>query len=86
MTKIAQSLIAVLLNYEQWQATVQSLQRLKELALLHKVRQVKTKIASGETTLTSHDDLKRLILEQRTQKADTYDLTSATAPRTAMGN
>lgn len=78
--------VAVLLSYEQWQATVQSLQRLKELQLLHEVRQVKTKIANGETSLTSHDDLKRLILERRTQKADTHDLTSATAPRTAMGD
>jgi PHD/YefM family antitoxin component YafN of YafNO toxin-antitoxin module len=64
--------VAVLLNYEEWQATVQNLQRLKELELLHQVRHVKTKIVNGETSFTAHDDLKRLILERRTQKAATY--------------
>ncbi len=64
--------VAVLLNYEQWQVTLQRLQRLKELELLHEVRQVKTKIANGETSFTSHDELKRLILERRTKKADAH--------------
>ena len=64
--------VAVLLSYEQWQATLQRLQHLKELELLHEVRQVKTKIANGETGFTAHDELKRLILERRTQKADAH--------------
>lgn len=73
--------VAVLVNYEAWQTTLQSLQRFKELELLHEARQVKTKIANGETGFTTHDDLKRLILEQRTQKAATYAPT-----HTAMGD
>lgn len=78
--------VAVLLSYEQWQATVQSLQRLNELQLLQEVRQVKTKIASGETSFTAHDDLKRLILEQRAQKANTHAPTHTTGPRTTVGD
>lgn len=73
--------VAVLLNYEAWQTTLQSLQRLKELELLQRVRQVKSKIDQGETTLTAHDDLKRLILERRTQKAATH----ASTPHATMG-
>lgn len=59
--------VAVLLSYEQWQATSQRLQLLKELELLHEVRKVKTQVAKGETSFTPHNDLKRLIVERRTQ-------------------
>lgn len=78
--------VAVLLSYEQWQATRQQLQRLKELELLHEVRQVKSKIANGETSFTSHDELKSLILERRTQKADIHAPVRATAPHAPMGD
>ena len=57
---------AVVIGYDRWQTTVQLLERLKELELLHEVRRVKKGIASGEIGTISHDELKRQVLARRT--------------------
>ncbi len=53
---------AILINYEQWQMTQR---RLLEFELLQEIRHIKAK---GEPTI-GHDELKRLMIEKRTQEA-----------------
>ncbi|MEZ4861368.1 MAG: type II toxin-antitoxin system Phd/YefM family antitoxin [Caldilineaceae bacterium] len=60
---------AVLIGYDQWQATQQ---RLQEIELLTEVRRVKAKVANGEMKTISHEELKRLMLEKRAQGASTH--------------
>ena len=60
--------VAVVLNYGQWQ---KSQARLEELELLLEVRVAKARESTGATKPIAHDDLKRLLIEQRNRKAAT---------------
>lgn len=57
---------AVIVGYSQYSAMTE---RLEELELILGVRTAKAREASGETKPISHDDLKRLLVERRTQGA-----------------
>ncbi|MFN8490999.1 MAG: type II toxin-antitoxin system Phd/YefM family antitoxin [Caldilineaceae bacterium] len=58
--------VVTLVNYAKWQATIK---RLQELELLNEVRQIKARLASGETKTITHDELKRLILAKRAEES-----------------
>ncbi len=59
---------AVVVNYEQWQA----LKRQQQQELLAQAKQVSAAIASGKTGTIAHDELKRLMLEQRAQRENAH--------------
>ena len=60
---------AVVISYTQWQKTQK---RLHELELLMEAQQIETKIENGEMGTITHDELKRLMLEKRTQGAPVH--------------
>jgi prevent-host-death family protein len=54
---------AVVINYEQWLV----LKRARQAELLAEAKRIAARIDSGEEKTIAHDELKRLMLEKRTQ-------------------
>jgi len=56
-------LAAVLVSPEEWNRIAAKLKRLEQLELLAKAKEIKARVERGEETMISHEELKRLMLE-----------------------
>jgi len=65
-------LAAVLVSHDEWNRIAKKLKRLEELELLMKAKEMKARVACGEETTISHDELKRLLLEKRAAGDSTH--------------
>lgn len=64
-------LAAVLVSHEEWNRIAAKLKRLDQLELLARAKEAKARVACGEETTVTHDELKQLMLAK--QVADVGD-------------
>jgi PHD/YefM family antitoxin component YafN of YafNO toxin-antitoxin module len=58
-------LAAVLVSHEEWNRIAAKLKRLEQLELLAKAKETKARVARGEETTVTHDELKQLTLAKQ---------------------
>jgi PHD/YefM family antitoxin component YafN of YafNO toxin-antitoxin module len=58
-------LAAVLVSHEKWNRIAAKLKRLEQLELLAKAKETKARVARGEETTVTHDELRQLMLAKQ---------------------